>query len=170
MEKREDRAGARMEVLREGATMALYVSIVLMATLAALPKAGHGGGEIHGWRLAGIVWGTTLGLALAHWFSFRLAARLFATGRAHEIDFAVGAAQVVAALVVALLSTIPLVVRGDGSEIERAIWVPALIVGASGFAAARTQARSLGYSLLAGLLILCVGVAVAAAKNWLVGH
>jgi hypothetical protein len=111
-----------------------------------------------------------LGLALAHWFSFRLAARLFASGRPHEIDFAIGVAQVGAAVVVAVLSTIPIVFAGGGSQIERTIWVPALIVGASGFAAARAQARSLRYSFGAGLLILCVGVAVAAAKNWLVGH
>lgn len=150
--------------------MMLYVSIVLLAELAALPKAGHGGSEIHGWELAGVVWGTAFSLALAHWFSFQLAAQLFSTGRVREIDLMTGAGQVAGAIVVALLSTIPILFRSDGSEIERMIFVPASFVGATGFATAKTAGRSALFSLVVGLLILCAGVLVAAAKNWLVGH
>jgi hypothetical protein len=150
--------------------MMLYVSIVLLAELATLPKAGHDGGEIHGLGLAGLLWGTAFGLALAHWFSFRLAARLFSTGRVREIDVVIGAAQVAGAVAVAVLATIPVAFVGDDAEIEATIFVPALIVGTAGFATARTAGRSMVFSLLAGLLIMCVGVLVAAAKNWLVGH
>lgn len=166
----EGRTGARTEALREALTMMLYVSIVLLAELAALPKAGHGGNGIHGWELAGLAWGTAMGLALAHWFSFRLAARLFSTGQVHEIDILIGVAQVGGAVVVALLSTVPLVFVGEDSDIGAMIFVPALIVGATGFATARSRGRSASYSLLVGLLMICAGFLVAAVKNWLVGH
>jgi hypothetical protein len=166
----EGQTKARTDVLREAVTMMLYVSIVLLAELAALPKDGHGRSEIHGWGLAALIWGTAVGLALAHWFSFELAARLFSTGHVREIELAIGAGQVAGAVVVALLSTVPIVFVRDGSEIGWMIFVPALLVGATGFATARTAGRSAGFSLVVGLLITCAGLLVAAVKNWLVGH
>ena len=67
----------RKRVWREGITMVLYVAVVLLATLSALP-AGHdpADAEMHGpvgGELLAIVWGTTVGLALAHWFAFHVA-------------------------------------------------------------------------------------------------
>jgi hypothetical protein len=58
----------RTEHIQEAATMALYVSICLLAALAAVRERADAG-HVDVLRL---VWGTTLGLALAHWFAFRL--------------------------------------------------------------------------------------------------
>src|SRR4051794_3274387 len=68
---------ARAEVLREAVTMGLYVSVVLIAELAAIPETHLAGGRVTGpvgGQLLALVWGTAVGLAVAHWFAFRLAA------------------------------------------------------------------------------------------------
>ena len=60
--------------------MVLYVSVVEIAELAALPEAHFANGRVTGpvgAQLLAIVWGTAVGLAIAHWFAFRLAAPAF---------------------------------------------------------------------------------------------
>jgi hypothetical protein len=157
-------------------TMVLYLSIVVLATLTALPSGpetgvdDHGSGGVHGPGLVGLIWGTALGLALAHWFAFRLTARAFGGGKVSERDVQVGLAQIGGAALVALLCTIPLLLIGDADEVQVTIWVPALIVGVAGYlvasAAGRTKAQSL---ILAGVVML-LGLTVAAVKNFLIGH
>ena len=57
--------------------MSLYVAIVLLAALMVVPdSSGHGDVQV-----LGLVWGTTIGLALAHLFAFRVSARLVSEGR-----------------------------------------------------------------------------------------
>src|SRR6476646_8690601 len=67
----------RRRLWRETTAMMLYVSIVLLAELAVLPSGrGHAVEPVHGpvgVELVAIVWGTTSGLALAHYFAFRVA-------------------------------------------------------------------------------------------------
>ena len=53
---------------KEGWTMALYVAICLIAALTALANVTAIPGHI-----MGLVWGTTVGLAVAHVFAFRIA-------------------------------------------------------------------------------------------------
>src|SRR5690606_5466434 len=55
---------------REAFTMALYTSITL---LGALTVTGRRQSDVN---VFAIVWGTTVGLALAHWFAFSFAVRL----------------------------------------------------------------------------------------------
>jgi hypothetical protein len=55
--------------------MALYVAICLIAALTALENVTAVPGHI-----LGLVWGTTVGLALAHVFAFRVAGRLVHDG------------------------------------------------------------------------------------------
>jgi tetrahydromethanopterin S-methyltransferase subunit B len=55
--------------------MALYVTVCLLAALTALQNVVAVSG-----RVLGLVWGTTIGLALAHLFAFELPAALFRTG------------------------------------------------------------------------------------------
>src|SRR5262245_10537118 len=79
----------RAEIFREAVTMVLYVSVVEIAELAALPEDHFLHGRVTGpvgVKLLEIVWGTAVGLALAHWFAFRLAAPAFRgeTPTAHD--------------------------------------------------------------------------------------
>jgi hypothetical protein len=64
--------------------MALYVAICLLAAFAALPET-----DAHA-RVIGIIWGVTVGLALAHWFAFRVSARMVGVGsvRPHDVESA----------------------------------------------------------------------------------
>lgn len=55
--------------------MALYVAVCLLAALIALPDRGAGHAPAFG-----VIWGVTVGLALAHWFAFRVSARLGLAG------------------------------------------------------------------------------------------
>ncbi len=167
--------GERAEVAREAVTMVLYVSIVLLATLTALPAddEAHGTtqeGGVHGATLVAVVWGTALGLALAHWFAFRLAARLFGGGEGREIDGEIGLAQVGGAAVVAALCTIPIVLFDDDADVEAASVVPALIIGAAGYLIAHVAGRSRRFALLLGLISLVLGLLVATVKNVLLAH
>ena len=56
--------------------MALYVAICLLGVLTAVAERADAGHV----SVFTLVWGTTVGLALAHWFAFRLSARLVAGG------------------------------------------------------------------------------------------
>jgi hypothetical protein len=84
---------------KEGWTMALYVSIYLIAALTALETVTAVPGHI-----LGLVWGTTVGLALAHVFAFRIAGRLVHQGDLPKADRIVSMVQMVSAAAVALLS------------------------------------------------------------------
>jgi hypothetical protein len=59
---------------KEAWTMALYVAVCLIAALTALESVTAVPGHI-----LGLVWGTTVGLAVAHVFAFRIAGRLCTT-------------------------------------------------------------------------------------------
>lgn len=166
----------RVDVLREAMTMVLYLSIVLLATLAALPTGveassdSHGGGGVHGLELVGLIWGTTIGLALAHWFAFRLTARAFSGGKPTEGDLYVGLAQIAGAAGVAFLCTIPVLLFGDSNEVQAATVVPGVIVGIAGYFTARAGGRSKTQALILGGIVMVLGLTVAAVKNFLLGH
>ena len=81
----------RRRVWRDATAMTLYVSIVLLAELAALPAGDEAGGTVHGpvgWELIAIIWGTTVGLALAHWFAFPLWPRKASVGGSSAVGTA----------------------------------------------------------------------------------
>ncbi len=161
----------RREVFREAVTMMLYVSILLLAEMASLPESNDGSHAFHGRALLALIWGTALGVAAAHWFSFRLAARLFSPdGEVNETDVLIGIAQIAGAAAVSALCTIPVILVGDDSELQVTIFVPALVVAAAGFATARTAGRSARYAVLVALLAMAAGLLVAGLKNLLAGH
>lgn len=161
----------REELLREALVMVLYISIALLGALVALPdddlpdEPGP-----HGWSLAGLIWGTAIGLALAHWFAFDVVARGLARGRRRLADVELGAVQLVAAAVVAFLATLPILFANDRSDQEAATWVPTIIVGVAGFFVARRAGRGRARSVVTGTGIALVGIAVAVIKIELVGH
>jgi hypothetical protein len=66
----------RDHLRKEAWTMTLYVTICLLAALTALENVVAVPGQVFG-----LVWGTTIGLALAHLFAFRIAGRLVHDGR-----------------------------------------------------------------------------------------
>src|SRR6266550_4396789 len=82
------RSPEHAEIVREALTMVLYVSVVEIAELAALPEthvSGHATGPVSSELLA-IIWGTAVGLAVAHWFAFRLGGHAFRGDRVTGLD------------------------------------------------------------------------------------
>jgi hypothetical protein len=150
--------------------MGLYVSLVLMAEVAALPIGSDGpvvDGPV-GIELALIVWGTAIGLALAHWFAFQVAtqgiARVFKYGQTPIVAELVGAAAVSA------LATFPILLLPPDDEQEAVLWVLAIMIGTVGYLVERANHRSRVGSLVFGATALAAGIVVATIKYRLAFH
>jgi len=152
----------RAELAREALTMILYVSVVLLAALVALPDDLQ-------FDLLAVVWGTAVGLALAHWFAFRVSARLFGDGRLQFRDAQVAAVQVLAAIVVALVASLPLLFTSDEAGAEVATIELAAVIGLAGYQTARRGGAGHGRAMAAGITTLALGGLVVMVKA-LVSH
>lgn len=158
-----------MPISREATVVALYVSILLLATLSALPgdydEPGHGGPA-----LVLVIWGTAIGTALAHWFAFQVVALGFNDGRFSLEDVREVGAQIGAAFVVATLTTVVTLLAPTESAVEWAAFVPAACIGAAAYLAVRPRVRSPLTAVAFACAILTVGVAVATIKAVIAGH
>ena len=126
-----------VELLREGCTMALYVAVCLLAGLTVASDQ-----HVEELNVVAVVWGTTLGLAIAHWFAFRMSSRLAAGGRVRRRDVEVSAAQLGGAAAVGVLATIPVVLFSESNELDAVRLVLAGFVGVVGFTVARSSGAS----------------------------
>ena len=153
-----------VELRKEASTMALYVAVCLLAAFAAVPETG-----VHA-HAVGIIWGVTVGLALAHWFAFRVSARLVGAGSVRPHDVESAGAQLVGAVVVALLASVPVILFPESVELELVELLLAAFIALVGFVVARgggaTRARASVYALS----VLVVAVVIALVKNGLAGH
>jgi len=153
--------------------MVLYVSVVEIAELAALPESHFSHGRVTGavgGQVLAIVWGTAVGLAIAHWFAFQFAAPLFRGERPTRFAFAVGLAQLTGAAFVAAVSSIPVFVLSDVRAQETTGDVPALLIGVVAYVVARISGRPRVVSCLYGVTALALGVLVAIVKSVLAAH
>jgi hypothetical protein len=152
------------ELRKEALTMALYVAICLLAALAAVSEATA---EEHVFAL---IWGTTLGLALAHWFAFQVSARFVAQGHIRRHDALAAVAQLIGALAVALLATAPIVVLPASVELDVVKVLLACFVALVGYGVARSAGAGTGRSMVYAVLLVIVASGVVAAKIALGGH
>ncbi|HEX6424082.1 MAG TPA: hypothetical protein VFZ79_11420 [Acidimicrobiales bacterium] len=146
--------------------MALYVAICLLGVLTAVGEradAGHA-------DVFAIVWGTTLGLALAHWFAFRVSARLVADGTFGRHDARSAAAQLGGALAVAVLATVPIAALPATAELDVVRLLLAGFIAGVGFAVARAGGAGTARSAVYAATILVLAVTIAVVKNVLSGH
>jgi hypothetical protein len=163
----------RAELLREATVMVLYVAVVEIAELAALPENHFAFGLVTGPvgdQLLTILWGTAVGLAIAHWFAFGLAAHAFRGEPLGRLDVEIGLAQLGGAVFVAGLSSIPALVLSDVRAQELTGDIPAVLVGVVGYLLARQTGASRVAAFLYGLTALALGVLVALVKAALVAH
>src|SRR4029453_691628 len=126
----------RDDLRKEGWTMALYVAICLIAALTALETVTAVPGHI-----MGLVWGTTVGLALAHVFAFRVAGRLVHEGELPQADRAVSMVQLASAAAVAVVVSVPVLLAPVATELDWARYTCAAIIGLVGYMVARGAAR-----------------------------
>ncbi len=146
--------------------MSLYVAIALLAALMAVPDAtGRPVAEV-----LGIVWGTTIGLAVAHLFAFRVSSRLVSDGRIHPHDAKIAAAQLAGAAVVAVLCTIPVVLLADSAEFDAVRIVLATYISVVGYQVASSNGSPRGRAVIYAGSVLVTALAIAVFKNVLGGH
>jgi hypothetical protein len=149
---------------REAFTMAFYVAVVLNAALIALPEDSHV-------SVIGLIWGTTVGLALAHLFAFRLAAHLVTGfGSKTEGEALIAGAQMAGAVVVAIIATLPVLFANGNAEVVAGQFILDGFIGLAAFAVARANGAGPVRSIVFAGLVVVVALGIALAKNALVGH
>ena len=158
----EDREA--VEVVREAVTMALYISLSLLAVLTALPTSMEAAAP----NVALTVGLTAIGLVLAHQVAFRMSTRLVSHGRIDPGASRLLGAQLLGGAAVTVVAVLPLVVFGsDAMPVSFALLLS--FVGVVGYVAARSvpmsRAKALGYVAM----VVVVVAGVLAVKS-LVGH
>ena len=144
--------------------MALYACVVLTAEFAGIEERL----DVKG--LIGVIWGTTVGLTLAHIFAFDVAARLFSDGTIGRDTRLAIALQVVAGTATAAVLTLPFLVLNAEAAIDVAGCMIAGFVGMTGYGVARTAGRSFIGALAFGAGTLAVAAIVVSVKVTLSGH
>jgi hypothetical protein len=155
----------RWELRKEALTMALYVAICLMASLIVIPESAVGQTQV-----VGIIWGVTLGLALAHWFAFRVSARMVGAGTVRSSDVELIFAQLFGAGGVALLVSFGVLLLPDSVELQGAEYPLAALISLIGFGVARGAGATLLRAVVYALFVLAAAVTIAVLKNLLAGH
>ena len=144
--------------------MALYVSITLLAALTATDD--HGPVYLN---VLAVIWGTTIGLALAHWFAFGLAARLVGPiGDPGSVERELFA-ELAGAAGVAAVATIVVVVLPTHLEWEGARFTVAACIGIIAYAEIRALGGTRARALWVATVALVLAETVAAVKRAL-GH
>jgi hypothetical protein len=139
--------------------MVLYVCLVLAAEFVA------GGDDVESERFAvEVIWGTAVGLALAHVFAFNLATKLLIGGRlSHEVRTAAWA-QLGAAATVAFAVTIPFVLFTLGRALRVDAFLVSALIGFAAYGASRGSGASRTRSVVYGTIVLAIAVAVVSIK------
>lgn len=152
------------EWLREAVTMALYISLSLLAVLVALPSASTAESD----DLWLTILLTAVALLLAHQLAFRISSRLVNKGLLDAAGVKLLGAQLIGGLIAAVAAALPVLVFG--SEAVRASELVLLVfVAATGYRAARSvPASRLRALMYVGVVVLGV-IAVLFVKS-LVGH
>ena len=151
------------ELRREAYTMGLYVAVCLLAAGAAAPTD-------HPPHVIGLIWGVTIGLALAHWFAFRVSTRFVAGGVVDRSDIEMAAAQLAGAAGVAVLATIPVLLFPTSLEFRAVGFLLAAFVGLIAYVAKRKGGASPTSALGYALVVLVAAATVVEVKNLLAGH
>ena len=165
-ESAADPAAHQRVLFRELLASAMYVALVLLAALIAVP---HDRLPPDG-DIVRLMIGTAVGLLLAHWLAFRLAARITAEDGGWTPSAAQEAsAQLMGGLAVAVLAAAPFLVLDGTAARVGSLLILAALPAVTGCLISRLRGRSWVFALTAGGLVLAIAVGVVAVKNTL-GH
>lgn len=145
--------------------MALYVCIVLAAEFVAVSDLA-----VDEPSTIGVIWGTAIGVALAHVFAFNLAARLFAGGRVPAETRRAAWSQLAAAAAVSAILTLPFLLLSLEPAVEASGFLLAALIGATAYVASREAGAGRVRSVVDGLVVLAIAMAVVSVKVGLSGH
>ena len=149
-------------VWRDATAMMLYVSVVLLAELVALPK------EVIGWELVAIVWGTAIGLVVAHTFAFQVATHGMSGGWLRGDDRDEVLLELTGVAVVAAIASIPVMLFGDSVQHTGVSLTISATIAAIAYFVERLNDHSRTASLAFSALALLMAMLVAAVKAVLV--
>lgn len=160
-----DHHAVRREVWREAVTMALYLSLSLLAVLLATgPITTDAKSEVVKTLLL-----TALGLLVAHLVAFAVSSRLVSRGQLDsESRDAIGA-QIAAGLVVAVLAVLPTLILGPDVSLQVTEFLLLAFVCAVGYLAARQAGGSKVRAVAYSGVVFFLAIAVLLLKS-LVGH
>jgi hypothetical protein len=153
-------------VAREFFAAALYTALVLLAALVAVPVDRLPDDA----DLVATMAGTAIGLVLAHWLAFRLAAHLTAEGGFGAASAAREAgAQILGGLAVALVASVPFLLLDGKDALRITLILLAALPAVTGLAVARLRGRSWVESVVTAGIVLGIAALVVAIKVAL-GH
>jgi hypothetical protein len=162
----DEGAQHRRALAREFFASALYVALVLLAALVALPRDRLPTDR----AVMATLFGTALGLVLAHFVAFRFAAHFTAeAGRAEAPLIQEAGAGLAGGLLVAIIAGIPYVVLDGDDALLGSLIALATLPAIMGGAIARLRGRTRTQSLAAAGLALLAAMVVVYVKDFL-GH
>ncbi len=152
------KAVPHLHARHEAVTMSLYIAIVVLALLVGFGDEGDSAHEV------ALIWGTVIGLAVAHLYAYRTTAILAAGGKPEAEDYWAALGIVVAAVVIAALATIPYLIWGDTTDASTASsMVLMAVIGIASYIGARHAGagtvRSVVYTVV-GLITAAIAVIV----------
>jgi hypothetical protein len=150
---------------READMMGFYVAVALIAALTT----GNDHTPHSQFDVLRIVWATTVGLAIAHWFAMLLSLKVVDDPDLHHTAAELLVAQVLMAVGVATAATLVVALLSEDLERLGARLTAALfIAGLVGFET-RRSGHPRGRAVAYGLIALALGIAIAATK-WFIGR
>ncbi|WP_159805297.1 hypothetical protein [Cellulomonas citrea] len=154
------------EVVRDAVTMALYVSLSLLAVLIATPPPVEDETAL---ELAAVILLTGVGLLLAHQVAFILSSRLLSAGRLDAHARRALSAQLAGGMSVAVLAALPVLALGGEAGLVTAELLLLALVAVVGYLAARSLPMPVGRSLMyvGGTVLLAAAVIIV---KLLAGH
>ena len=144
--------------------MALYLCLVLGAEFLVVDD------YVSLTRSAlGVIWGTALGLAVAHLFAFGLASRLFSGGALHDETRTSIAWQLASAVGIAAALSVPFLIAEVSTAFDVDLFLIAGFIAVVVYLVARSAGSSRARSVVDGAIMLAIAGAVILAKAGLSG-
>jgi hypothetical protein len=142
---------------REVTVVAFYVSVTLAAELAAASP------DDSKTILVGALWGTAIGLALAHWYAQTITAAI-GRGSFHKSDAVEGLREIGAAVGMAFVLSVPFLLFATPTALVLSRW--GVVIGSSLIALALARSAGAGWmrALVEAAIVFAIGVAVIETK------
>jgi hypothetical protein len=145
------------ESIREGVSMALYVSLSLLAVMAALPPDLDPGASL---RPALTIFLTSLGLILSHALAFRMSTRLAHRGQLTAASVELLLVQFIGGLAVTVVAVAPVLLIGGPDGVRASELLLLAFVAVVGYVAVRavpvSRPRALAYAMMVVVATLVV--------------
>jgi hypothetical protein len=145
---------------REAEMMGLYVSLTLLAVFLT----GNDLEEHTKLDVLWLVWGTTIGLAIAHWFALVLSVHLVRDPHVHHTPMEMLLSQLLMSVLLAVTATLVVLVLPERLDRFGARLTAASFIGVIVFVESRAGGRSPRRAAAFGVSALAVALLIATLK------